>query len=78
MIDIEELHKPRNTILKNQKYKTDAQALRYLDAIQHKKAVINYKELLSLNIEDVKIVKKLKIYIRNTGKTSWPYRSKES
>ena len=60
MIDIEELHKTWNTILKNHERKTDAQASRYLDAIQHGKAVIgeyNYNELLSIDIEDVKIVK---------------------
>ena len=62
MIDIEELHKTWNTILKNHEHKTDAHASRYLDAIQHGKAVIgevNYNELLSLDIEDVKIVKEI-------------------
>lgn len=60
MIDIEELHKTWNTILKNQECKTAAQVSRYLDSIQHGKAVIseyNYNELLSIDIEDVKIVK---------------------
>lgn len=60
MTDIEELHKTWNTILKNHEHKTDAQASRYLDAIQHGKAIIgevNYNELLSLDIEDVKIEK---------------------
>lgn len=40
MIDIEELHKTWNTILKNQGCKTSAQASRYPDSIQHGKAVI--------------------------------------
>lgn len=60
MIDIEDLHKTWNTILKNQELKTDAQASRYLDAIQHGKAVIgnvNYNELSSIDSEDVKIIK---------------------
>lgn len=60
MIDIEELHKTWNTILKNQECKTTAQASRYLDAIQHGKVVIaeyDYNEFLSIDIEDVKIIK---------------------
>ncbi len=60
MIDIEDLHKTWNTILKNQELKTDAQASRYLDAIQHGKAVIgevNYNEFLSIDIEDLIIIR---------------------
>ena len=62
MIDIDELHKTWNTILKNHERKTDAQASRYLDAIQHGKAVIgeyNYNDLLSIDIENVKIVREI-------------------
>lgn len=72
MINLEELHKTWNTILKNQEHKTDAQASRYLDAIQHGKAVIgevNYKELLSLNIEDVKIVKAIEDLYQKLAET---------
>jgi hypothetical protein len=62
MIDINELHKTWNTIVNNHELKNDAQASRYLDAIQHGKAVIgevNYNELLSLDIDDVKIIKEI-------------------
>ena len=60
MINLEELHKTWSTIIKNQECKTDAQKEKYVDAIQHGKYVIgevNYTELLSIDIEDVKIVK---------------------
>ena len=43
MIDIEELHKTWDTILKKHEHKTDAQASRYLDAIQHGKAFWTYR-----------------------------------
>lgn len=72
MIDIDELHKTWNTILKNHERKTDAQASRYLDAIQHGKAVIgevNYKELLSLDIEDVKIIKEIEDLYQKLAET---------
>ena len=62
MIDIAELHKTWSTIIKNQECKTDVQASRYIEAIQHGKAVIgeyNYNDLLSIDIEDVKIVKEI-------------------
>lgn len=62
MIDINELHKTWNIIVNNHELKNDAQASRYLDAIQHGKAVIgevNYNELLSLDIDDVKIIKEI-------------------
>ncbi|MBE6354496.1 hypothetical protein [Treponema sp.] len=72
MIDIDELHKTWNTILKNHERKTDAQASRFLDAIQHGKAVIgevNYKELLSLDIEDVKIIKEIEDLYQKLAET---------
>ena len=48
------------------------QASRYLDAIQHGKAVIgeyNYNELLSIDIEDVKIVKAIEDLYQKLAET---------
>ena len=64
MINTEELHKTWSTIIKNQECKTDAQKENYVDAIQHGKYVIgevNYTELLSIDIEDVKIDNEISI-----------------
>lgn len=71
-MDIEVLRKTWSIIVKNQDRKTYEQASRYLDAIQHGKAVIgeyNYNELLSIDIEDVKIVKAIEDLYQKLAET---------
>ena len=71
-MDIEVLRKTWSIIVKNQDRKTYEQAWRYLDAIQHGKAVIgeyNYNELLSIDIEDVKIVKAIEDLYQKLAET---------
>lgn len=72
MINLEELHKTWSTIVKNQERKTYEQASRYLDAIQHGKAIIgeyNYNKLLFIGIENVKIVKAIEDLYQKLAET---------